>query len=71
MPSFIAVLLLIASMTFIGSALTGTAQAQGASNAIPSINLDSNEPGQLIITWDTPNPTPTDYRIRWANADLN
>ena len=56
-------------MTFIGSALTGTAQAQGASGAIPSITLDSNEPGQLIITWQAPDPAPTDYRIRWANAD--
>ena len=70
MPSFIAVLLLIASMVFIGSALTGTAQAQSAQDAIPSITLDSDEPGQLTINWQAPEQAPTDYRIRWANADL-
>ena len=54
LPSFIAVLLLIASMVFIGSALTGSAQAQGASDAIPSMELASSNPGQLVITWATP-----------------
>ena len=69
LPSFIAVLLLIASMVFIGSALTGSAQAQGASDAIPSMELASSNPGQLVITWATPEQAPTDYRIRWANTD--
>ena len=57
-------------MAFIGSGMAGSAQAQGASNSIPSINLDSPGPGQLTITWETPEQTPTDYRIRWANTDL-
>ena len=70
MPILIAVLMLIASMMFIGSALTGPAQAQGEHGAIPSITLDSNQPGQLVITWETPDPAPTDYRIMWANTNL-
>ena len=70
MPILIAVLLLIASMTFIGSGPTGTAQAQGEHGAIPSITLDSNEPGQLIINWQAPDAEPTDYRIMWANTNL-
>ena len=53
-----------------GSALTGTAQAQDEHGAIPSMALASGEPGQLVITWETPSPAPTDYRIRWANTDL-
>ena len=70
MPSLIAVLLLLASMVFMGSALTGTAQAQDEHGAIPSLNLASSEPGQLVISWETPEQAPTDYRIRWANTDL-
>ena len=70
MPSLIAVLLLLASMVFMGSALAGTAQAQDEHGAIPSMALASGEPGQLVITWETPSPAPTDYRIRWANTDL-
>ena len=70
MPSLIAVLLLLASMVFMGSALAGTAQAQDEHGAIPSMALASGEPGQLVITWEAPSPAPTDYRIRWANTDL-
>ena len=62
--------MLVISMAFIGSGMAGSAQAQGASNSIPSINLDSPGPGQLTITWATPEQTPTDYRIRWTNTDL-
>ena len=71
LPNWIAVLLIAVSMIFIGSALTGPAHAQGEHGEIPSITLDSNQPGQLVITWETPDPAPTDYRIRWARADLN
>ena len=70
LPILIAVLMLLASMVFMGSALTGTAQAQDEHGAIPSMALASGEPGQLVITWETPSPAPTDYRIRWANTDL-
>ena len=52
------------------SGLPGTVQAQAERGAIPSLNLASTEPGQLVITWETPDPAPTDYRIRWANTDL-
>ena len=68
--NWIAVLLIAASMMFIGSALTGPAHAQGGHGEIPSITLDSNQPGQLVITWETPDPAPTDYRLMWANTNL-
>ena len=66
----IAALLLVAGTVLTGSGLAGTAEGQGERGAIPSLTLDSNEPGQLVITWETPDPVPTDYRIRWANASM-
>ena len=45
--------------------------AQAEPDAIPSITLDSNQPGQLVITWQPPQQAPTDYRIRWTNTNLN
>ena len=53
------------------SGLPGTAQAQAERGAIPSLNLASTEPGQLVITWETPDPAPTDYRVRWAPTNEN
>ena len=46
------------------------AMAQAERGAIPSLALASSEPGQLVITWETPDPAPTDYRIAWAQASL-
>ena len=71
LPILIATLLLLASMAFIGSGIAGSALAQAGTDAIPSVTLDSNQPGQLVITWQAPEQTPSDYRIRWANTDLN
>ena len=66
----IAALLLVAGMVLTGSGLAGTAEGQAERGAIPTLTLDSNEPGQLVITWETPDPVPTDYRIRWANTSM-
>ena len=70
LPILIAAWLLIAAMALIGSGLPETAHAQAKRGAIPSPTLASNVPGQFVITWATPDPAPTDYRIRWANTDL-
>ena len=70
LPIMIAAWLLVAVIALIGSGLAGTAQAQAGSGAIPSITLESNEPGKLVITWATPDPTPTDYRLSWAHSSL-
>ena len=67
----IAALLLVAAMVLSVSGLAGTAQGQAGSGAIPSLTLDSNEPGQLVITWQAPDPAPTDYRIIWAHTSLD
>ena len=63
-------LFIIAATVTMSSGLPGVVQAQAERGAIPSLNLASSEPGQLVITWETPDPAPTDYRIRWANTDL-
>ena len=63
-------LFIIAATITMSSGLPGTAQAQAERGAIPALNLASSEPGQLVISWETPAPEPTDYRIRWANTDL-
>ena len=62
-----AALSLVAVMVLTGVGLSGTAQAQSQRGAIPSLTLSSDEPGQLVITWETPDPEPTDYRLRWAH----
>ena len=67
----IAALLLVAGLVLSVSGLAGTAQGQAERGAIPSLTLDSNEPGQLVITWQAPDPAPTDYRIIWAHTSLD
>ena len=64
-------LFIIAATVIITSGLPGAVQAQAERGAIPSLTLHSTEPGQLIITWETPDPAPTDYRVRWAPTSEN
>ena len=64
-------LFIIAATVTMSSGLPGVVQAQAERGAIPSLTLHSNEPGQLIITWETPDPAPTDYRLRWAPTSEN
>ena len=42
-----------------------------ADGAIQGLSLAGSEPGQLVIIWETPEPAPTDYRIGWAQANLD
>ena len=70
-PVLIAAWLLIAATVLICAGLTDTAHAQAEPGTIPSFTLSSKEPGQLVINWGTPDPAPTDYRLRWANASLD
>ena len=64
-------LFIIAATITMSSGLPGVVQAQAERGAIPSLTLHSTEPGQLIITWETPDPAPTDYRVRWAPTSEN
>ena len=71
LPVLIAAVMLAAAVAITGSGPAGPARAEAGRGAIPSLNLASSEPGQLVIAWETPDPAPTDYRVRWARADLN
>ena len=62
----LAVLATVTALT-LGS-FTAQAQSQGA---VPNLQLSSTSPGELTITWDSPNPVPTDYRLRWAEESLD
>ena len=64
-------LFIIAATVTMSSGLPGVVQAQAERGAIPALTLHSTEPGQLIITWETPDPAPTDYRLRWAPTSEN
>ena len=48
-----------------------TDQAQAANGALPNLQLSSASPGELTITWDAPDPAPSDYRIVWAKQNLS
>ena len=59
-------LLIVAATVIITSGLPGAVQAETERGAIPSLTLESSKPGQMVIIWETPEPTPTDYRVRWS-----
>ena len=40
--------------------------AQEEPGAMPGLTLTSENPGELVISWDRPEPAPSDYRISWA-----
>ena len=63
----LAVLATVIATLALGSS-TAQAQNQGA---IPNLQLSSTNPGELTIEWDTTDPVPTDYRLRWAEENLD
>ena len=56
--------LLAAAATFLG--VFAVAQAQAADGTMTGVMLTSGSPGTLTVSWNTPSPAPTDYRLRWA-----
>ena len=47
------------------------ALAQGDRGAVPNVRLSSASPGELTISWDAPDPAPSDYRVIWAEQGLD
>ena len=39
--------------------------------SVPNLRLSSASPGKLTISWDAPDPAPSDYRIIWAKESLD
>ena len=38
---------------------------------VPNLRLSSASPGELTISWDAPDPAPSDYRVIWAEQGLD
>ena len=49
---------------------TTTAAPQQPTETI-TLQLSSTNPGELTISWDAPDPAPSDYRVIWAKQDLD
>ena len=63
----------LAAMAVIAALLLGglVALAQSDRGAVPNLRLSSASPGELTISWDAPDPAPSDYRVIWAKQDLD
>ena len=60
-------LMLATAATFQG--VFAVAQAQAADGTMTGVTLTSGSPGTLTVSWKTPSPAPTDYRLRWAPVE--
>ena len=64
---FIAVMLLAAAVT--SGLYIATVQAESNNGTITGLTLTSDAPATLTVSWDAASPTPTDYRVDWAESD--
>ena len=65
-------LAILAAISVIAVILMGVMTAQAQSQGeVPNLHLSSANPGELTITWDAPDPAPSDYRVIWAKQDLD
>ena len=62
--ALVALAVLIATATFSSQLF-----AQSPPGTISGLTLTSNNPGELVVSWDIPSETPSDYRISWAPSD--
>ena len=63
-----AALLAVATALILISTAT---QAQASNGAVPNLQISSASPGVLTISWDAPDPAPSDYRVIWAEQSLD
>ena len=65
---WLALLMALLLALFVGLAgLTGASvSAQAEEGEIENLRLSSASPGELVIEWDAPSETPSDYRVSWA-----
>ena len=63
----------LAALAVMAALLLGglIAQAQSDRGAVPNLRLSSASPGELTISWDAPDPAPSDYRVIWAEQSLD
>ena len=64
--TFVILLVLAAALLLDGQPAVQAQQEQGA---ISHLSVSSPDPGQLVVTWNAPAETPTDYRVRWTPSN--
>lgn len=62
-PTMMAIMAIAALVLALSSAHLMAEEEQGA---IPGLTLTSENPGELVISWNEPEPAPSDYRISWT-----
>ena len=67
------ILAALAALAVMAALLLGgpVALAQSDRGAVPNLRLSSASPGELTISWDAPDPAPSDYRVNWAEQSLD
>ena len=46
------------------------AEAQANERATSNLTLSSSNPGELVISWNAPSRSPTDYRVTWKKSTV-
>lgn len=59
---------LLAASTVLAAVLVPPAPAHASQAAVTGLELTSDSPGTLVVTWDAPAQVPTDYRVNWAES---
>ena len=62
----LAMMVLLAAYGLAVYGLAVPALAQNEDGAITTLTLTSDTPGEIEISWEAPEPAPSDYRIRWT-----
>lgn len=66
----LAVVGLAAAVALLATLVSGVpALAQEERGSVPGLTLTSDNPGELVISWEKPSPDPSDYRISWTPQD--
>ena len=53
------------------AAVSATTPDAPQQTTVSDLRLSSTAAGQLTISWDAPDPAPSDYRVIWAKQDLD
>ena len=59
-------IMMMAALVLVLALSSALLMAQEERGAITGLTLTSEDPGEIVISWDGPQPAPSDYRISWA-----
>ena len=59
-------IMMMAALVLVLALSSAHLMAEEEQGAIPGLTLTSENPGELVISWNDPEPAPSDYRISWA-----